>query len=116
MNFKASGVEVVDVHNLTLAELNRATNKASGTTRTDSDISSGFKDLTGAASGLFNMQKFQTGLLQYFYWLASPYEGSGNYVCSVIYDEDVVFGLNRNDLGIRPVVTLPSSVNLTVVE
>ena len=47
--YQASGIDVVDVHNLTLAELNRATSKASETTRVDTSTSSGFKDLDGTA-------------------------------------------------------------------
>ena len=70
--FRANGVNVVDVHNLTLAELNRAINRASGSTRADGYGGSGFKDLDGTAKGLFDMLDL-TGYTQcYWYWLATP--------------------------------------------
>ena len=116
LNFKASGVNVVDVHNLTLAELNRATSKASGTYRADSSTGSGFKDLTGTALGLFDMQKLDGYTQSYLYWLASPDAGSRNGVYRVDYIISGVDGGSNFNLGVRPVVSLPSSVNLTVVE
>ena len=76
LNFKANGVDVVDVHNLTLAELNRATNKVSGTTRTDSSISEGFKDLAGTALGLFDIQKLDEYAQNYWYWWEKKSEKS----------------------------------------
>lgn len=116
LNFKASGVNVVDVHNLTLAELNRATSKASGTSRADSSTNSGFKDLTGTALGLFDMQKLDGYTQNYYYWLASPYAGFRRDVCSVSYSLSSVNYYYSSHDGVRPVVSLPSSVNLTVVE
>ena len=73
--FKASGVKIVDVHNLTLAELNRARNLAdTATTGTAS------KD---GATGLFYLRDLATENAEYgytastepWYWLASPYAG-----------------------------------------
>ncbi len=49
LNFRAEGVSVNEVHNLTLAELNRAVNKATGSNRSDKSVEAGFKNLTGDA-------------------------------------------------------------------
>ena len=116
LNFKASGVNVVDVHNLTLAELNRATSKASGTTRADTSTASGFKDLEGTALGLFNMQDLTEYTANYYYWLASNYVDSRNYVRYVNCNNSVVNYYDFGGCGVRPVVSLPSDVKLTVVE
>ena len=117
LNFKAEGVNVVDVHNLTLAELNRATSKASKTTRTDTSTSSGFKDLEGTAKGLFDMQDLIGYTANYYYWLASPDTSRRNYVYDVYSGTSNVNGNNSNcGGGVRPVVSLPSDVKLTVVE
>ena len=74
------------MHNLTLAELNRATNKLTmpNVTRKDDDISEGFKDLTGTALGLFDMKQLANygESTKYYYWLASP-DTSGR---SFVYD------------------------------
>lgn len=115
LNFRANGVNVVDVHNLTLAELNRATNSASGSTRAETSTSSGFKDLTGTANGLFDMQDLANYTQNYFYWLASPNASNRYYVYFVNCNYGNVSGSISNYLGVRPVVTLPSNVNLTVV-
>ena len=121
LNFEANGVEVVDVHNLTLAELNRATNKASGTSREDTNQDSGYQDLTGAAKGLFDMQKLDGYTDHYYYWLASPYAGERDSVCAVlnlVYEGISGSGSVNGDflyLGVRPVVTLKPNVQLTVV-
>lgn len=119
LNFKAEGVNVVDVHNLTLAELNRATSKASGTTREDTSLESGFKDLEGTALGLFNMQDLTDYTQDYYYWLASPYANGRNFLYYVYYSNSSVYVNGNdfsNDIGVRPVVSLPSNVKLTVVE
>ncbi len=122
LNFKADGVNVVDVHNLTLAELNRATSKASGTTRADTSTDSGFKDLEGTALGLFDMQDLTEYTANYYYWLASPCTGDGIGLFGVSYDFSYVYYFNdygmygSNRYGVRPVVSLPSDVKLTVVE
>ena len=117
LNFEANGVEVVDVHNLTLAELNRATNKASGSTRADTSTSSGFKDLTGTALGLFNMKKLEGyTYVNYYYWLASPYTGSRNLVCRVDFSNSYVSSNGGVNHGVRPVVSLKPDVQLTVVD
>ena len=113
LNFKANGVDVVDVHNLTLAELNRATSKASGTTRADTDSSSGFKDLDGTAKGLFDMQKLD-GYTEkfYYYWLASPYASSRYSVYRVGSNFSGVHYYGDFYYGVRPVVTLASDIQL----
>ena len=117
LNFRASGVNVVDVHNLTLAELNRATNKATTPegTRAETSTSSGFKDLTGTANGLFDMQDLENYTQSYYYWLASPDASFRNGVYSVRCNDSSVNSYNFYSVGVRPVVTLPSNVNLTVV-
>ncbi len=116
LNFRANGTDVVDVHNLTLAELNRATSKASGTTREDIDTTSGFKDLTGTALGLFDMQKLDGYTQNYYYWLASPSTSSRNDVYGVNYISSDVRLYSNSSNGLRPVVTLKPDVQLTVVD
>ncbi len=112
LNFKANGVDVVDVHNLTLAELNRATNKVSGTTRTDSSISEGFKDLAGTALGLFDIQKLDEYAQNYWYWLASPNTNGRGHVYNVYSNRSYVYDYYIGIFGIRPVVTLSSDIQL----
>ena len=112
LNFKANGVDVVDVHNLTLAELNRATSKASGTTRADTSISSGFKDLDGTAKGLFDMQKLDEYTQNYYYWLASPNTIQRYHVYYVYYNYSGVGSSAIGSYGVRPVVTLSSDIQL----
>ena len=128
LNFKADGVNIIDVHNLTLTELNRAVNKATGTTRADTDTSVGFQDLTETALGLFDMWDLPgySGS-NWSYWFACPGIIKGN-----IYETYVIAysalsqpnGLGGNivgsfvwpsEVGVRPVVTLPADVNLTVI-
>ena len=116
LNFKADGVDVVDIHNLTLAELNRATNKASGTTRADTNRSSGFLDLTGTALGLFNMQNLTGYTKNYYYWLATPFPNYNDYLCCVFCSLSGVYVGSGNDYGVRPVISLPSNANLTIIE
>lgn len=112
LNFKANGVDVVDVHNLTLAELNRATSKASETTRADTSTSSGFKDLDGTAKGLFDMQKLDEYTQNYYYWLTSPYESYRNRVCLVDCSLSYVDNRSNYNVGVRPVVILSSAIQL----
>ena len=122
LNFKAEGVNVVDVHNLTLAELNRATSKASGTTRVDTSTSSGHKDLTGTALGLFDMNDLTDYTVDYYYLLASPYPSSSNRIGVPNVNKnsnDIKFVYDNNTAGIsgvRPVVSLPADVELTIVK
>ena len=117
LNFRASGIKVVDVHNLTLAELNRATNKATTPegTRAETSTSSGFKGLKGTAKGLFNMKDLANYTQNYYYWLASPGTSSSSGVYAVSYDNGQVYTSSSYYYGVRPVVTLSSDVNLTVV-
>ena len=114
LNFEADGAGVVDVHILTLAELNRATGKASGTTRTDTSRDSGFKDLTGAAEGLFDMKKLK-GYTDYWYWLASPYTDDRKHLYNVTDSYWRIEISDSGESGVRPVVTLKPNVQLTVV-
>ena len=116
LNFKANEAEVVDVHNLTLTELNRATNKANAISREDTNIDSGFKDLEGTAEGLFDMQKLDGYTQNYYYWLASPDASGRSYVRGVHYYYSYVYGGDNGRRGLRPVVTLKSDVQLTVVD
>ena len=113
----------ITVRTLTLAELNRAVNSANAgvegyTEREETSTSSGFKDLTGDALGLFDLSDI--GLSNnYKYWLASPYPSSLTGVCSVGYHNSYVSGVSgsRGDSnsGVRPVVVLPSSIQFTDV-
>ena len=116
LNFEANGAGVVDVHNLTLAELNRATSKAGGSTRADTSTSSGFKDLTGTALGLFDMQKLDGYTQNCYYWLASPYASDMQSVYYMYYYFSNVCANAGTCNGVRPVVTLKSDIQLTVVE
>ena len=109
--FRANGVNVLGVHNLTLEEMNRAMNRAENSTL------SGFKDLTGTATGLFDMQDLTGYTANYFYWLASPYAGNYDYVRSVdFYNYDVNYDNFDDDIGVRPVVVLSTEFPLTPVE
>ena len=113
LDFKVEGVNVVDVHNLTLAELNRATNSASGSTRSDTTTSSGFKDIGGNAKGLFDMQDLDNYTANYYYyWLASPNSSYASNLCHVYYDLSNVNSSGNSYYGVRPVVTLSSSIKL----
>ena len=126
LNFKAEGVNVVDVHNLTLAELNRATSKANGTTRTDISLDAGFKDLEETAIGLFNMRKLDGYVeevdddgdtIGYSYYLATPSEKDRDGVHFVNYwAPGISTAYTSIGAGVRPVITIPSNVNLTVVK
>ena len=114
LNFRANEVKVVDVHNLTLAELNRATNKATtpNGTRENTSTSSGFKDLEGRANGLFDMNDLTDEEQGCCYWLASPYASNKQDVCSVYYFLSYVDGSKDFYIGVRPVVTLSSVIQL----
>ena len=116
LNFKASEVDVVDVHTLTLAELNKVTNEVTGSTREDTSRSSGFKDLTGSALGLFDMQKLEGYAQSYWYWLASPFESSRGDVCTVNARGNVVTNQGTIECGVRPVICIKPNVKLTVTK
>ena len=98
------------MHNLTLAELNKTTNIVSGSTRENVTEKEGFKDLTGTALGIFDMIKLE-GYTKYMYWLASA-GNSSNYLELVSSDYSNVIGSNNYTIGVRPVITLSSSVKL----
>ena len=104
------------MHNLTLAELNRATNKLTmpNVTRKDDDISEGFKDLTGTALGLFDMRQLVNygESINYYYWLASPKQGNRGSVHYVYHEIKYIPSSYYYSHGIRPVITLSSSVKL----
>jgi len=79
--FRAEGFEdetKVKIRNLTLEDLNRATNAANGNNnRAETSTSDGFKNIIGTdnvALGLFDMRKLTDygETTQYSYWLASP--------------------------------------------
>ena len=113
LDFKVEGVNVVDVHNLTLAELNRATNSASGSTRADTSTSTGFKEIEGSAEGLFDMQDLDNYTANYYYWLASPNSSNTRSMYYVGYYYSYVnYYSNYSGYGVRPVVTLSSSIKL----
>ena len=111
LNFRASGVKVEGVHNLTLAELNRAVNSVNGNNnRAETSTSSGFKELTEEALGLFDMQDLTDYTANYYYWLASPDANSAQGVCNVYYNLAYVNNNRNYYYGVRPVVVLSPEV------
>ena len=117
--FRATGFEdetKVQIRNLTLEDLNRATNAANGNSdRAETYRGFGFKDITGTdnvALGLFDMWDL-TGYgesAKYFYWLTSPFSVYTSSVCYVYYYES---HCNQSyhgyrSCGVRPVVVLSS--------
>jgi len=115
--FRAEGFEdetKVKIRNLTLEDLNRATNAANGNNnRAELTTSAGFKDITGTdnvALGLFNMWDL-TGYgesADYWFWLASPNASYRSNVYGVSYDESDVNSNSGGAYGVRPVVVLSS--------
>lgn len=77
LNFRSNGLNVVDVHNLTLVELNRATSSANGSIRSDTSTSSGFKELEGSAKGLFDLYDLGSTSMPK-YWISHPASGDQN--------------------------------------
>ena len=121
--FKSStySSKIENVRTLTLAELNRAVNSANAgtdgyTDRAETSISSGFKDLTDEALGLFDMQDLTDYTASYDYWLASPYAGTPSLVCRVSYSISSVGSYFSSDHGVRPVVVLSSDVEFIKVD
>ncbi len=120
--FKVTGKSYsssIAVRTLTLAELNRAVNSANAgvegyTDRAETSTSSGFKDLTGDAIGLFDMEDLTGYTANYYYWLSSPYASSTSKVYYV-YRSSTNVRSNGDDfnVGVRPVVVLPSSIQFT---
>lgn len=91
LNFRATGVNVIDVHNLTLAELNRATNNAkTNANRADTSTSSGFEDLDETATGLFDIKDLSAYNYKYWYWLASPRDGYRNGIYRVKHSDNTI--------------------------
>ena len=95
LNFKAEGVNVVDVHSLTLAELNRATSKT--------------------VLDLFDITKWDGYIRGNAYWLATPNEHDRR-ALEIITDLEKDLDNCEKSNGIRVVVTLPTSVKLTVIK
>lgn len=102
--------KIVKVRTLTLAELNKATNSATGGNRTETYAGQGFKDLTKNALGLFDMQKLDGYSASYSYWLASPRGGST--IPAVKSDIANIPSCDISKLGLRPVVVLSSDIEM----
>ena len=120
--FKVTGESYsnsITVRTLTLAELNRAVNSANAgvegyTQRTETSTSSGFKDIPegNTAYGLFDLSDI--GLSNnYYYWLASPYASYADGVYRVRFTYSDVGYARGGNLGVRPVVVLPSDIQFT---
>ncbi len=108
----------ITVRTLTLAELNRAVNSANAGVegyiqRAETSTSSGIKELTGDALGLFDLSDI--GLSTYYYWLASPCVGAAANLHNIGVKPAGVGTINiySGELGIRPVVVLPSTIQFT---
>ena len=97
---------------LTLPELNRALGETD-IDRCEYEISDekGLYQLENISTGtMLNNNKYTTG----WYWLASPYSEENNYssVCLVRYYGLVSRGSGGHGLGVRPLITLDSKVQL----
>ena len=106
LSFRASGVNVVDVHNLTLAELNRATSKVTGKNRSDEATTYGYKDLTGTAAGLFDMQDLSGYTVAYKYWIAFPGIDTRKGIYQVKNVDNSFYYYQNTNGGVRPVITI----------
>ena len=110
--FRANGVNIVNVHNLTLVELNRAMNNVTGSKRADNlAIACQFKSLTGSALGLFDMSKLENYTQSYWYWLSWPYVNNPNILLLSSGGSDIANG-NSRSYGVRPVITLAFETKL----
>ena len=106
-------LKVKKVRTLTLAELNRAVNNVNGNNeRADDDTSSGYKELSGNAKGLFDMQDLTGYKTNYGYWLASSNTYDTERVYQVSHSDNGVYGDSNYYTGIRPVIVLNYDVNL----
>ena len=119
LSFRASGVNVQGVHNLTLAELNRAVNSANGNSdRSETSIAAGFKDLDGDTLGLFDMEDLigytdnPNYTEKYTYWLASPSTYDKCSLSYVTHSNSIIHYYRSWDSGIRPVVVLSSNTEI----
>lgn len=114
--FRATGESysnnIKNVRALTLADLNNATNAASGATRSETETSAGFKDLGGEASGLFNMQELENYAENYNYWLATASSENSNGMAFSRYNGDTIAYGSNYRFGARVVVVLSSKVQL----
>ena len=61
------------------------------------------------------MQKLNGYTQNYLYWFASPLTSSGDNVYCTSYSNSYVYSSNNYKFGIRPIVTLKSDIQLTVV-
>lgn len=119
LSYRASGVKVVGVHNLTLAELNRATSLSSGIAISDDYISdNSFKNLSGSAKGLFNLNDLAGyNNVQYTYYLSRPYstdvDGDNALTCTGSNIKGIfgsIADAEEGGKGLRPVVVLSSEI------
>ena len=111
--FEASGINVKNVHNLTLAELNKATNEASKDKSTDS----GFKDLDGKALGLFDLNKVGNYSENPEYWLATPETDERSKIYFVYWNRNDIAELSYTYVGhagVRVVVAVDSEESLSL--
>ena len=112
LNFRASGVDVEEVHNLTLAELNRAINSVTGESKEETSLNTCFKDLTDEAIGIFDMQDLTDYTAKYYYWVATPFDNRGENVVFASFGIDIVGGTKSLYCGVRPVIVLSPNVEM----
>ena len=109
--FKVEGV-AEEVHNLTLAELNKA--------RGESETSTTSTRSKDGATGLFYLRELKEyGYSSEFpyYWLASPkneYFSKSN--LNIVSQEGYIQWYDNNTLEVRPVVSLKSNIEIEEVE
>lgn len=105
--------KIENVRTLTLAELNKAINSATGGSREETSTSPGFKDLTDEALGLFDMHDLEGYTAEdYYYWLAS-HPKYYPYIVTFVSDSHISDNVDYVDTsyrGMRPVVVLSSDV------
>ena len=98
-----------------MEELNRAVNSANSgvagyTERSETYKEEGFKDLTGEASGLFDMQDLPGYTEGWSHWLASGYASYSGHMNVVTKGAAYVTSYYNMPYGIRPVIVLPSDI------
>ena len=101
-----------EVHNLTLAELN----KARGSSNLES--ASGTNGNEGV-TGLFYLKGLNnfgySSSVSSYYWLASP-DSSNRTALWYVHDNGNIYDHGGNKYGLRPVVSLKSNIQITEVE
>lgn len=116
LNFRASGISINEVHNLTLAELNNAVNLILGTERgSDETSSSDLNTLTDEAVGLFDLQGLEGGYKSaYYYWLVNENLSESYVFGGVALKNKTIQSYSSVSaaIGVRPVVVLDSSLEL----